>query len=219
MCGFLAGFITAAWVLDSTTDALAQPKEQKPPIRLPIRVMVAKTQGTQVVTQAWLDAQLAEANRVIGAHGVAFAFDKVEVSTTMTAALETRADRDALGDLVSKQVINVFVVASLRDVDDPSRLRMGVHWRELSNLKNNYIIVSASARRATMAHEIGHYLGNPHTGVENNLMSYKRTDEDAVFMDAVQGARCRRTTHAHIATGKLVRVVDVPESSGTRTVR
>jgi len=37
----------------------------------------------------------------------------------------------------------------------------------------------------TMAHELGHFFGLPHTAVKNNLMSYDR-DGGAVFLDAKQ---------------------------------
>ena len=205
VCALIAGFMTAALSNGGTGPQPAHAGESgaPAPVQLPLRLVVASSEGQPVVTDKWLEEQVAEANRVIGAHGVTFAAAQVHHDATMTAKLENRADRNRLGDLVQKKVINVFVVASLRDVDDPALLRMGVHWRQLSNLKNNYIIVSASARRATLAHEIGHYLGNPHTSVENNLMSYKRTDEEAVFLNASQGARCRATASFHLASGKL----------------
>ncbi|MEZ4468886.1 MAG: hypothetical protein R3F43_31770 [bacterium] len=41
------------------------------------------------------------------------------------ARLEDRADRNALGAFLQGGVVNAFIVASLRDVDDPTLLRQG----------------------------------------------------------------------------------------------
>jgi len=181
---------------------LADDAEREIPT-LPISVAVATQDGAPVVEGAWIDAQVARATELIGAHGVRFDKQVVRSLPERFARLENRADRNALGDHTERGFINVFVVASLRDVDDATRLRMGVHWRKLSDLKNRYIIIAASARSSTLAHELGHYLGNPHTSVENNLMSYKRTDESKVFLDAAQGQRCRNHARMGLLTGEL----------------
>ncbi|MBL8743907.1 MAG: hypothetical protein JNK04_22515 [Myxococcales bacterium] len=157
-----------------------------------------------VVTRAWIDDQLENANSIFGEHDIRFREAKEMTTLDEThALLEDRGDRDALAAELRAGVINVFFVESLRDVDDPKLHRMGVMWRNLRDLKKKYVIVAASARETTMAHEIGHYLGNDHSYVKNNLMSYQR-DGGKVTLNAEQAARSRRTAEAHFAKKDLV---------------
>lgn len=162
---------------------------------LPLSIAVA-TEPTddgehRAVDDAWLDAQVAAAEALFGPHGVHFVKAAARPLAGRFARLETRADRDALSKELAKGVVNVFVVASLRDVDDPSRLRMGVHWRPKGDERKHYVIVAASAQPTTLAHELGHFFGIPeHSAQKNNLMSYDRED-DLVFLDEGQKARIR----------------------------
>ena len=67
-------------------------------------------------------------------------------------------------------------------------------------------IVAANSLPTTSAHELGHFLGNEHAYVRNNLMSYLRDDESMhphIFLDAAQGARAQRTARALLAKGEL----------------
>lgn len=158
-----------------------------------------------VVARTFIDEQLAQTNAIFGEWKIRF----VEASASRNldakhAQLETRADRDAVADAMLAGVINVFFVDSLRDVDDPKNFRMGVTWRKLSNLKKKYVIVAASAQKTTMAHELGHFLGNDHSSVKNNLMSYDR-DGAKVFLDATQAAKARKTATALFALKELTK--------------
>jgi hypothetical protein len=69
-------------------------------------------------------------------------------------------------------------------------------------LKQRYVIVSSAARETTLAHELGHFLGNPHSFVKNNLMSYER-DGGQVFLDESQGAISRKTARLLFAKKEL----------------
>lgn len=156
-----------------------------------------------VVARAFVDEQLQQANTIFGDWKIRFVeAEKSRALDAKHARLESRADRDALAASMLAGVINVFFVESLRDVDDPKGFRMGVTWRKLSNLKKKYVIVAASAKKSTMAHELGHFLGNDHSSVKNNLMSYDR-DGGKVFLDATQGAKARRTASALLASKQL----------------
>lgn len=193
--------IIAAEVLVFASPAGALPKQ--PPIpALPLSIAVAERDGAPVRDGAWVDAQVAVANDLFGAFGVTFEPIEKRSLEPRFAALETKADRDALAAHRAARVINVFIVHSLRDVDDPSLLRMGVHWRKLADLSQNYVIVAASARETTLAHELGHYFGNAHNDVLNNLMSYRRDGGD-VFLDATQGAVIRQHAQGFLASQKL----------------
>jgi hypothetical protein len=70
--------------------------------------------------------------------------------------------------------VNVFFVASMRDVDDPTQMRRGVHWRSLRDPNDHYVIIVASSPTTTLAHELGHFFGNHHhSTVPGNIMSYQ----------------------------------------------
>jgi hypothetical protein len=167
-----------------------------------VAIAVATVDGKPVQDDAWVEAQIADANRLFAPLGAGVRWTLHKPLSPRFAALETRADRDALASLVEPRVINVFVVASLRDVDDPSLRRMGVTWRPRP--QTTYIIVAASARPTVLAHELGHYFGNGHSTVVNNLMSYSRAGGE-VFLDAQQSAVVRWTAQDLARRGVLDR--------------
>ena len=173
------------------------------PTTLTIDVQIARIDGEPVVPGAFVQERLDAANRIYAPYGVQFA-----VGTTLDlgaehAALETAADRDALGALVRPFAINLFVVRSLRDVDEPERMRRGVHWHSRSHAGKHYVILSSIAGPDVLAHELGHYLGNPkHSEVAGNLMSYQRGDEPP-FLDAAQVRRIQRTLRGYRKSGEL----------------
>ena len=169
---------------------------------LQLAFAVASEAGTPVRDDAWIDAQVAEAERLFGGLGVHLRKTAPRPLAERFAHLETRADRDALAAEMSRGVINVMLVGSLRDVDDTSLHRMGVHWRPAAAPAKHYVIVSASALPSTLAHEIGHYFGNPHSAVRDNLMSYDRSG-DQVFLDEAQGRIIRRFARLYVRIGEL----------------
>ncbi|MEZ4311673.1 MAG: hypothetical protein R3F14_26885 [Polyangiaceae bacterium] len=160
-----------------------------PPVapRVPLSIAIAGEEGAPVQTPQWLSAQLAEVQRIYNGFGVYFRKAETRALDERFARLESRGDRDALADQIHKGFLNVFVVRSLRDVDDDSLYRMGVHWAPRGDLKRQYIIVASTARVSTMAHEIGHYFRLQHSFVQDNLMSYQRSGL-TVFLDAKQKA-------------------------------
>jgi hypothetical protein len=184
---------------------------------LPVIVAVAQQPGPDGAPQpvrdrAWVDAQLAQAERLFGVHGVRFEARAVRPLDARFARLETKDDRDALASELAPGVVNVFVVASLRDVDDPTLLRMGVHWRKRKALSKHYVIVSSTAMPTTLAHELGHFFGNGHSQVVNNVMSYQRTDDSAVFFDELQARKIRSFARIYLRTRELVPAPAAPAS-------
>lgn len=170
---------------------------------LPLRIAVAQEKGKAVVTEAWLDRQVAEARRLMEPHGVLVARWQRATLAEEHARLETADDRDALHAFIEPRVINVLVVATLRDIDDPKRYRMGVRWRLRRDLRKDYVIVSARAIPTVLCHELGHYFGNGHSGVVNNIMSYRRDDPDKVAFDRHQGAKMRAVARRLLRTKKI----------------
>ncbi len=137
--------------------------------------------------EAWIQDQIDAANALFAPNAIDFRWFQAFEMPPERAALETRADRDALGDRLERRVINVFVVSSLRDVDDGKSYRMGVCWQSTRDASRRYVVVAASARPSVLAHELGHFFGLGHDTRVNNLMSYAR-DDGALFLDAPQRA-------------------------------
>ena len=178
-----------------------------PSIPLAIRVAREKNDSGEempVVDKAFLDELVSEAKAIYANHQLSFVDTGRGDLPASRAALETRADRDAMVEHMASGVANVFLVRSLRDVDDPSLYRMGVMWRCLKNLKKKYVIVAASAQPTTLAHELGHFLGLDHSYVKNNLMSYDREPGAKIFLDEKQGDKCRKTARGLFAKKELV---------------
>jgi hypothetical protein len=171
---------------------------------LPITLHVAESGGAPVVDEAFIAERIARANEIFAAYGVQFAVKDRKPLADRHAALATRADRDALGTYFARGTIHVFCVASLRDVDEPERMRRGVHWHSAARSGAHFVIVSSIAGPDVLAHELGHYLGNPeHSEVAGNLMSYEHT-EVTPFLDEAQIARLRRRLRAYLASRELV---------------
>jgi hypothetical protein len=186
------------------TGLLAQ--AAPPPVTtFPLRVSIAPdASGAPTARPEWLDAQIAAAQELFVPFGVGFARSDGPPLAPSTARVETRADRDALATRTAAHGIDVFVVESLRDVDEPGRMRRGVHWHAPSG--THYLIVVAGAPPSVLAHELGHYFGNPHSPVTDNVMSYERTGAP-VFFDAAQGRRIAARARAYVTTGELFPVV------------
>jgi hypothetical protein len=181
----------------------AAPAAARAPIpALPVSIAVAVEGGRAVREDAWIEAQLAEVERLFGPFGVHVRRSQPRILPERYARLETRDDRDALDAERLPGVVNVFVVASLRDVDDTRLYRMGVHWRNTATPAHRYAIVTADALVSTFAHELGHYLGLPHAHALNNLMSYHR-DGDRVFLTRGQGATLREYARFALSSGEV----------------
>jgi hypothetical protein len=183
--------------------ALAKKSKAEEPLpALPLSIAVAQEDGRPVRDDAWIDAQIAESQRLFSQCGVHLRKASQRALDARFMRLETRKDRDDLLPEIEKGRINVMIVASLRDVDDPSLYRMGVHWRPQSNLRKHYIIVAASALPSTLAHELGHYFGNGHSYVTDNVMSYDRTGA-TVFFDASQQRKVKTFARLFLRSKEL----------------
>jgi hypothetical protein len=170
----------------------------------PIDIGIATDDGTPVQNEPWLDAEIAQAERLYAPHGIHFRRVGTRLLDEDTAHMETRADRDRLAATCKPSVINVVVVESLKDVDEANRYRMGVHWRYEPDPRRRYIILSMSAPPTVLAHELGHYFGLPHSPVTDNIMSYSRTEGHAPFLDDTQVRIVRAKAREALATREVV---------------
>jgi hypothetical protein len=189
-CLLLAGLLAQAAPPIATTFSL--------------RVSIALDDaGKSVAQPEWLSVELDAAQALFTPFGVRFTKTAGAPLEARLAHMETRADRDALATHMAPHVIDVFVVDSLRDVDDTSQMRRGVHWHAPSGA--HYLILVASAPATVLTHELGHYFGNPHSQVVDNVMSYERSGA-AVFFDADQGKRIAAKARAYVRSGELLPV-------------
>ena len=171
---------------------------------LPITLHVAEVDRVPVASAAFVETRIARANEIFAPYRIQFRVVARKPLAARHAALETRADRDALGAYFTRGTLHVFCVASLRDVDDPEHMRRGVHWHAKSHPGAHFVIISAISGPNVLAHELGHYLGNPaHSTTAGNLMSYEHTDA-LPFLDDAQRARMIRRLRSYLARKELV---------------
>ena len=181
--------VAAALVLTISSENRAA-VEQEAVLTLSVAVSAVDIDGTRVVDDAWVDAQWAAVDRLYSGIGIRFERHWADPLPATSARLETKEDRDQLGDHFVDGVINVFFVKALLDIDEIGRIRMGVCWRTPS--RKRFVAVASNAKPTVLAHELGHFLGNGHSKVVDNVMSYDRTG-GPVFFDATQRKTMRAT--------------------------
>lgn len=156
---------------------------------LAVRVTTLELEGRPLCQPPWLEAQWAEVTRLFAPVGVALELRPTRPLPGAHPEVESREDRDAFAAALEPNAINVFVIASLADVDEPGRMRKGVHWRPAAHVDRHYVLIIATAPRGVLAHELGHFFGLPHAGARDNLMSYSRSEGGTLFLDRGQQAR------------------------------
>lgn len=176
-------------------------------------VHVAEADGRPVADAAYLAQQWARAAALLGTASMAFSPRAAPPPRSpLPRNLVTRADRDALARHAVPGVLNVFVVESLADVDEPGRERMGVHWRAAGT---HYVIVATyavpggracppqyacGAAPGLLAHELGHFFGLGHDSRSDNLMSYTRAGA-ALWLDEAQRTRLEAGRRRELGRG------------------
>jgi hypothetical protein len=141
-----------------------------------IRLHVALDGDKSVVTAEWFAKQLAAANTHFAAADIAFELAGVDPLPASAAHVVTRADRDALGRGRTADVIHVYLVGTLDDVDVPGEARNGVAWRRRGD-PSKYVILASRARPFTLAHELGHVFGLPHSKYAISIMNKTPRDQ------------------------------------------
>lgn len=138
-----------------------------------IQLHVASDDSGLAASPVWIATQLENANRQFATLDVGFQLAGVDGSSVMHVA--TRADRNALGTHLPAKIIHVFIVGQLDNVDDDA-LVYGVTWHRPKESRK-YIIVSAKAWERTLAHELGHFFGLPHSTYAVSIMNKTPRDE------------------------------------------
>ena len=200
----------SALVLLASGNASAAEPAPKP---LVVKVHTALVSGAPVASAAWLASQWDSVRSLLGPAGLAFEPSLAPApKQPIPRSLETRADRDLLRAFAVPKVLNVFVVEALRDVDEPERQRMGVHWRAGGI---HYVIVATyavpggapcppqykcSEHSGLLTHELGHFFGLGHDPRADNVMSYSRAGR-ALWFSEPQKSRLLQVRDAEIAKG------------------
>jgi hypothetical protein len=145
-----------------------------------LHVHVAGDDHGLVATASWLTAQLAGANRHFTLLDVGFQLAAVDTLPASAMHIESRADRNAVAeDRLGGRLIHVFVVGQLDDVDVEGETRYGVVWRRPKDPRR-YIILSVQALERTLAHELGHFFGLPHSTYAVSIMNKTERTEPPV---------------------------------------
>ncbi len=138
--------------------------------------VVAGERGGFVVTPAWIAAQVATANKHFAALGVGFQLAGVDGLPASAAHIETRGQRNQLAAHLGGPVVHVFFIAKLADVDEPGAPVYGVTWRVPKD-DRKYVIVAGNAFERTLAHELGHVFGLPHSEYAISIMNKTKRDQ------------------------------------------
>ncbi len=142
-----------------------------------IQLHVVVADDKPIVSPEWLAAQLAAANRHFLRLGVGFQVVGADALPAKGAHIESRGDRDELSiDRLAGTVVHVFIIGKLDDVDEPGAIAYGVTWHR-RNDDRKYILVSDAALERTLAHELGHFFGLPHSTYAISIMNKSERKE------------------------------------------
>lgn len=167
----LALTLIALGTLSSASPCPAPAELASPPPRC-IGLRIHHAVNLDAATRAWLDTQLAEANRLFAAADLAFTVSELVALPEAHREVRTREQRDALGhDRFAKGTIDVYLVAYLGDVDAPGQEIRGVHWRSRLDRSRRFVIVSTISPPKVLAHELGHFFGLPHSRYPESIMN------------------------------------------------
>lgn len=135
-----------------------------------VRFWVHTSDGVAVADDAWIISSVAFANRMFAPVDAGFTI--VEVRTaTFAAQVNSRRLRSAVVTTApASKWIDVMVVPSLFDLDKPEVPLWGVHWRATAT-RRGILLNAGAAWDRTLAHELGHYFGLPHSSHEVSIMN------------------------------------------------
>lgn len=131
---------------------------------------------------------LEKSNEVLMPHGILLVVWSEDLLYRLPHDVKTKQDRQLLGGRVLRDgTLHVFFAdtVSLKPGDGLN----GVHTRAGEGHRD-FIILAKSARKTTLAHEVGHALGLDHMDTDDNVMSTGRDESKARF-NSEQGKKMR----------------------------
>ena len=123
----------------------------------------------------WVTAQLAQVNKHFATLDVGFEIASAAPLAASAVRVEDRRERDALGATIAGAVVDVFVIQQLDDIDKAGAIAWGVTWPGRGGRK--FIIISTQAWERTLAHELGHVFGLPHSTYPISIMNKTQRDD------------------------------------------
>jgi hypothetical protein len=138
---------------------------------LAVQLHVTEVDDRPIATAGWLAAELAAANRHFAPLSIGFGVVGVDALPASGDHIAGREDRDAIGrGRLVGAVLHVFIVGQLDDIDEPGSVIRGVTWH-LPDDARKYVLVSTAAPERTLAHELGHVFGLPHSTYAISIMN------------------------------------------------
>jgi len=186
-----------------TTDCVA-----KELVTIPVTVhMLSDDEGAAAGAEE-VDRWLTKASELMADAGVTFRAASLKTETMDSAIVPSVAVRN---QLVSRAkfdgTIHLYVARKVSDIDKEGGWIAGVHWRYWGSKKSmkgqHCVILSASACGVeTLAHEFGHFFGEPHTKAPDNIMCSPGRRAGATF-SAAQITRIKADLAARLRSGEL----------------
>ena len=177
-------------------------------LQLGVRVFAVEDDQHAAASREWFQARIRHANRLFGVIGVEFRVVSWERVHAASAAVGTRAERDALGaERAHQGQVDVYLVRRLTDVDAPPNEIRGVHWRLRRNTSARWIIMSEISGSMVLAHELGHFFSLPHGAEVTSIMNKRPRErprwENRVFTSGEQVVM-RAALEKMLVSGRLV---------------
>jgi len=123
------------------------------------------------------EQSLEQSNQTLMPHGVGLIVWSEDRLYRLPEQVATRHDRQRLGGrVVEDGTVHIFIVdkVSLEPGD-------GLNGLHAHSGRHDFVILSKTARKTTLAHEIGHALGLSHETDKDNVMCTQREDVGARF--------------------------------------
>jgi hypothetical protein len=130
-----------------------------------------------VASVEWWREQLATADRHYAKLGVGFRVVSVTALPAANARVADVPARNALARHVREGAIHVFVTARLDDIDIAGAQLNGVAWRIAPRSPTKLVVLSTIAWPLTLAHELGHVFGLPHSSYPISIMNKTERSE------------------------------------------
>jgi len=144
-----------------------------------VAIHIATADGEAVSNAEWIDERLKQANKLFAK--TTAQFRRVSLTTgqlggDVSGDIMTVRQRHSLATKAPTDGrIHIFIVDKLADKDRKGGFISGVHWRYAGGKRKwrgrRYIILSRWSAIDTLAHELGHFFGLPHTKRKNTLMT------------------------------------------------
>jgi hypothetical protein len=183
------------------------------PAELPVVVHVASEKTASgprpLIERELLERMVVRAGEILAPSGISFRLAEVRsLPAGRHLDMRSRWSRNALARAAGAPLlgaVEVFIVRTLGNLDGPGLLG-GVHWRYRGRgdgpVGRHYVILGIQKYSLeTLAHELGHYFGLPHSWDRHNIM--RQCGRVATQLRRWQLLRMQRRLGLFVRLGKL----------------